>query len=130
MQRDCVTGTQPKDDSLEAAVISLTKPNLCVVVHFDDAANLLPVAHQLTRQRKLRILGRAQSESASPLKDLPATHRHQWFVPFGSKNAFQGGEHGRVMQANVNNSATRPAKGMDCNKGAMAGSAGTPLTMS
>ena len=75
MQLDCVTGAQPQNDSLKAPIVSLTKPNLRVIVHRDDAANLLTLAQQLTGQGKLRILARLQPNATPPLKHLATAHR-------------------------------------------------------
>src|SRR5438067_2222926 len=96
MQQNPVASSQLKNDSLEVPVGALPKSNLCVVVHLDDATNLLLLAHQLSRQCKLGILGRPQSKTATPLKDLPTPHRDRSLVRVGCEKAFESGEHGEA----------------------------------
>ena len=89
MQQNSVAGAQLNDNGLDAPVGPLAKANLCVVLYLDDATNLLLLAHQLSGQCELRVLSGAQSKPTTPLKDLPAPHRHGGLVRIGGKEALR-----------------------------------------
>src|SRR5262245_35001016 len=93
MQLRFLAGSQSKNDSLKTAVRSLSKSNLCVIINVDNAANLFLRAHQIGWQCKQRIFSCTQAESTTPLKDLPAPHRHRWFVWVSAKKPLERGEH-------------------------------------